>query len=331
LRGKKIGNTAFMVSKKENEVKTAGSPVISVIMPVYNSGKYLETAIESILSQTFISFEFIIIDDGSTDNSRYLLKKYSIADKRIRVILNKQNLGNYPSRNKGMSVAKGEFIAVMDSDDIAYPERFDYQINFFRENPESVMVGSQVMLIDPEGRDLGLKPDIPLTHKAINKKLLDGLWGVIHPSVIMRKDAVDELGGYRERFRSCADHDLYLRLSEIGKIANMPEVLLSYRQHYSSMTINTSDQQHNLYYIKREARERRGLSSEQDETVPEIAESGEFTRKEKMAIRYHWAKLAFSSGHFTVAFRHFTASIVLHPYGIMEKGFNFLRSRFRDV
>ncbi|MBD3275446.1 MAG: glycosyltransferase [Candidatus Marinimicrobia bacterium] len=301
--------------------------MISVILPVYNAQDYLKESIDSIRNQSYKDFELIIIDDGSTDNSMSIIESYKREDTRIRFIRNAVNRGNYPSRNHGISLARGEFIAVMDSDDIALADRFEIQLRYLQNNKDVLLIGSQVLMIDPQGNELGVKGDIPIKHDEINEKLLSGKWAIIHPSVMMRKDAVEKIGGYREKFRSCADHDLYLQLSEIGKVANLPDILLKYRQHYSSMTMNQTDQQYNLYHIKKEARNRRGLKRMDDESVPEIVPKKKFSRKERMEIHYQWGKIALKSGKYLTAMKHLGTSIRLHPYSFALKGYRFIHSK----
>ena len=126
------------------------SPSVSICMPVYNTKRYVAEAVESILAQTFGDFEFIIIDDGSTDGSRAILERYAKQDDRIRLI-SRPNTGIVGARNEALGLARGELIAVMDSDDVALPERFEVQVAYLREHPECVVVGSRALIIDPDG------------------------------------------------------------------------------------------------------------------------------------------------------------------------------------
>src|SRR4051812_26679567 len=127
----------------------AASPTVSVLMAVYNGEQYLREAVNSILSQTFKDFEFIIIDDGSTDRSPELLASYARADSRVKLI-SRPNKGLTKSLNEGLHAARGEFVARMDGDDISLPERFERQVSYLREHPEVVLVGSRVEFIDPD-------------------------------------------------------------------------------------------------------------------------------------------------------------------------------------
>src|SRR5512135_1833139 len=128
-------------------------PLISVCMPVYNAERYIARAVESILGQTFGDFEFLILDDGSTDGSLEILRRYANHDPRIR-LTSRPNKGLPPSLNELVDQARGEFIARMDADDVALPERFARQVEYLRAHPDCVLVGSRVQLVDPEGDPL---------------------------------------------------------------------------------------------------------------------------------------------------------------------------------
>lgn len=203
-------------------------------MAVHNSIKYLKESIESILNQSYADFEFIIIDDGSTDGSTDLLREYAIRDARIRLYI-QENIGLTKSLNKGLSLARGEFIARMDSDDLAMPHRFNLQINEFKNHCDLVLVGSEVGLIDEGGirfTTWGQTQD-PVE---IRRKLLLGDGGVlIHPAVMFRSESARMIGGYDENMPTAQDLDLYLRLTEKGLAMNIPKVLLLWRQHSASV------------------------------------------------------------------------------------------------
>jgi glycosyltransferase involved in cell wall biosynthesis len=281
-------------------------------MPVYNEAGFLATAIESILSQTFTSFELIIIDDNSDDGSRSIAEEYAVADCRISLIVHRQNRGNYPSRNEGMDMAQGEFIAVMDADDISKPHRLERQAGFLDSHPSYSMVGSRVLLIDADGDPLGPMEGIPLKHEAIDAALMDGRWAVIHPSVMIRMEAIQDIGGYRERFRRCADHDMYLRLAENSRVANLPEKLLYYRRHYGSMTLNKVDQPYNLRIIQRDARERRNLPP-LDVELPSVQEKEQMSQRDKVLAELRWARLAGHNLRFKTFYKHIINSLCLGP------------------
>lgn len=303
------------------------APIVSVVMPVYNAAAYVADAIGSILKQTFTSFELIIVDDGSEDGSQRIAEQFAAADKRLRLIVQERNNGNYPSRNDGMAVARGEFIAVMDSDDISLPDRLKLQVQFLQEHPDYTMVGSRVLLIDPEGAPIGPKGGLFTKHEDIDAALMERKWAVVHPTVLMRRSAVEAVGGYREKFRTCADHDIYIRLAELGRVANLPEVLLRYRQHYSSLTRLKSDQHHNLRLIQREARERRKLSPLDDEPLPPTKEPEALHRRQKMRLRCIWAEMALREGYVGSALKNLGLSFALDPIGALYTSLRLVRKR----
>jgi glycosyltransferase involved in cell wall biosynthesis len=210
------------------------TPTISVVMSVHNGEKYLREAMESILNQTFRDFEFIIIDDGSTDGSKQILEEYAVKDSRIRLV-SRENCGLTKSLNEGIALARGEFIARMDADDVSLPERFEKQVQFLKEKPEFVAVGTGVMMTDCDLRPLQQRGQ-PKGHGNICRELLCGNGGAMtHPAAMIRRSALQKLGGYDERFETAQDLDLFIRLSEIGQIENLDPVLLLWRQHPQSV------------------------------------------------------------------------------------------------
>lgn len=208
-------------------------PAVSVIMPVHNGQLTLSEAVNSILAQTFGDFELIAIDDGSTDQSLSILKKFAAEDPRVRII-SRPNTGIAGALNDAISQSSGEFLARMDADDISLPLRFEKQIAYLQAHPAVVLLGSRVMLVEPFGTPL-YETNHETENDKIAAELLRGVgWAVVHPVAMMRAEAVRAAGGYRADRVPIEDLDLFLRLSEIGAIANLPEVLLHYRQHLES-------------------------------------------------------------------------------------------------
>ncbi len=205
-------------------------PVISVLMSVYNSEKYLSEAIESILHQTFADFEFIIIDDASTDRSLEIIQEHAAVDDRIIVVENDDNLGLTRNLNKGIHLARGEYIARMDADDISLPERFEKQFAYMCENQDVWVLGGQTQRIDAFGE--------PTARSWIYEQKYY-LWtalikipGVAHPTALMRKDKIMAIGGYPEEFKCSQDQALWSKLFDYGfPIRNIPDIVLKYRTH----------------------------------------------------------------------------------------------------
>lgn len=211
------------------------SPTISVLMPAYNAETYVTEAVESILAQTCTDFEFVIVDDGSTDRTKTILEGFAQRDKRI-VLVSRPNTGLVGALNDGLAECRGEFVARMDADDIAFPERFERQLEYLSKHGDCVAVGSQVMRIDSDGHPISIST-LPETHAEIDAAMIGGKSQMFHPSVMMRTAVLKDIGGYRP-FRISEDFDLFLRLAEKGKVENMSEPLLRYRIHKSNFTNN---------------------------------------------------------------------------------------------
>src|SRR5205823_1122823 len=183
---------------------------------------FLAPAIESILNQTFTDFEFIILDDGSSDSSVHIIQEFAENDDRIR-FFPLEHRGYVSLLRRGLNHCRGEFIARMDSDDVSEPERFAKQIAYLHEHPDTVALGTRVVLIDPYGSRVE-KPSHKLAHAEIEAELLNGVgWAIVHPTVMMRRDVLMKVGGYREDLMVSEDLDLFLRLAEVGKLENLPD------------------------------------------------------------------------------------------------------------
>lgn len=205
-------------------------PKISVIMPVYNTEeKYLREAIESILNQTYADFEFLIIDDGSSNNAQEVILSYK--DSRIFYIQNEQNIGLIKTLNKALDLAKGEYIARMDSDDISLPERFQKQVDFLDKNPDVDILGTWFNCI-PRNREI----ETFITDKEIKECMLINSNNIGHPTVMIRKSTVKTLKiKYDETDLYVEDYALWLSLIGKVKFANVGEILLNYRIHGNSV------------------------------------------------------------------------------------------------
>ena len=210
------------------------NPAISVILPVYNAEAYVREAVESILAQNFTDFELIAINDGSTDGSGAILRELAARDTRI-MLVERPNGGLVLALNDGIESARADLIARMDADDVAMPERFALQYARMVEEPELAVLGSFIRVMNKAGNIIRLG-EYPLTPKAAACCLERGC-PVIHPAVMMRRDAVLEAGGYRKAFPHAEDYDLWLRMSDLGyAIANLPQLLLNYREHGANVT-----------------------------------------------------------------------------------------------
>jgi len=239
-------------------------PEISVILSAYNVAPYIERAVESILSQTWRDLEFIIIDDGSTDETGSILERIAETDCRVRLI-RRENKGLTVSLNEAIGLSRAPFIARMDGDDIAHFERLRTQMKYMKEHPECVLLGTRVLIIDPFGVPI-VEGEELIGHEKIDEQLLKGRGGsVVHPTALMRRDALEQVGRYREQFNNSEDLDLFLRLTEIGRVENLPDVLMQYRRHLSSVNyLKFENQQKIKKQIVEEAFARRGKSMPAD-------------------------------------------------------------------
>ena len=202
------------------------TPLVSVLMPVYNSEKYLMESITSILNQTFCDFEFIIINDGSTDNSGEILKKYEHADARIRII-EQPNKGIAEALNRGLQLARGKYIARMDSDDICLPNRFTRQVDFMERHPRVAACGTWIRYFgENEGE---WQP--PSDSETIRCTLLFES-ALPHPTVMMNRELLEQRGlQYCHRYEHAQDYALWVTISQHFELANIPEIHLHYRTH----------------------------------------------------------------------------------------------------
>lgn len=191
-------------------------------MPVYNCELYVKDAVESILNQTFPDFELIIIDDRSTDSTIKIIKSYK--DSRIKLIEKEQNTGLTNSLIHGVLIAKGEYIARMDGDDISLPERFQKQVSFLESNPKIILCGSAVEII---GKNYISK--YPSNHDMIKIQLCFNA-SFYHPTIMARRQVLVE-NNYNKDCEPAEDYELWTRIVTIGELANLDEVLVHYRIH----------------------------------------------------------------------------------------------------
>ena len=206
------------------------SPDVSVLMTVYNGMPYLQEAVESICNQTYQHWKMVIVDDGSTDDTAEYLD--SLDDPRI-IVLHQQNGGTAVASNNGLELCDTEFLARMDSDDICDPTRLEKQVAFLRENPQVGLVGAQIIPLGAKkaGRPIQLATD----HKTIYAQLRRGQHAMCHPTILMRTELLKGIGGYWKQHGMFDAWDMFLRMGEVGDLANLNESLLQYRIHTGSI------------------------------------------------------------------------------------------------
>jgi glycosyltransferase involved in cell wall biosynthesis len=216
-------------------------PKVSILMPVYNAELYITQAIESIIAQTFTDWELILIDDGSTDRSEAILRKYK--DSRIYYLRNKENIGLIRTLNRGIDYCAGEYIARMDADDISFCDRLEQQVRFLDKHPSHIMCGTNALVInnynDVTGRIRNLASNNLLQ---INLLFSDPF---VHPSMMIRRDIL-VTNRYDERYKHVEDYELWCRIAGLGLIANLKKELFLYRWHDSNVSVLNADTQSRL-------------------------------------------------------------------------------------
>lgn len=216
------------------------APLVSVVLSVHNGAAYLEEALQSIRRQTFCDFEFLVINDGSTDATRQILDRHAREDRRLRVF-DEPARGLITSLNLGCRRARGKYLARMDADDVAVPQRLERQVEFLESHPAVGVVGGCVEYL-LGGEPSGKYWTVPGSHAAI-MEILARHNCLIHPTVMMRRDCFERVGGYRPAFIAAEDYDLWLRMGEQSELANLSCVLLLYRFHPEQVSVQHICQQ----------------------------------------------------------------------------------------
>jgi glycosyltransferase involved in cell wall biosynthesis len=226
-------------------------PLVSVIMSVHNGGRYLRAAIDSMLVQTLSNFELVIVDDASNDESAQICRDAGRLDSRVVHLTNSDRVGLTASLNRALAVARGQYIARMDADDVSLPQRLERQTTYLAENADIGVVGSFYTEIDEHGHVLvetyrfPKEPIVVCWRMAFENPLP-------HPPIVARKSLIDAVGGYDERWRTSQDFDLFTRLAAITKLANCPEVLFQWRRHSESVSTSRNlEQWQNAIQISR--------------------------------------------------------------------------------
>ena len=218
------------------------TPLVSVITPVYNREKYLVRCIESILEQTYSNFEFLIIDDKSSDNTLEIIKNYQLTDSRIKILENDKNLGATLSFNRGLDICQGKYVARMDSDDISLSDRLEKQVEIFESWNDLEVLGAGAILIDHNENEIGRR-QFPSDFNKIKNILKTGV-PVFDPSVMMRTSTLKEINGFDNRLAPADDYHLWLTLFKQKKIiSNIDNYLIKYRLHDSNLSKVASREQ----------------------------------------------------------------------------------------
>lgn len=260
-------------------MKTHKTPTISVLMPVYNCRDYLELSLHSILTQSFTNFELVIINDGSTDETELILS--TIKDPRVRIYTSKK-MGITRSLNEGMKVCKGKYIARQDGDDVSHPKRLEIQYKILEENPHYALATCFVEKIDASGGMLGIEKT-PISQQTL-KNTLEIYNCITHGSVMVRKDAVLEVGGYRNVFELSQDYDLWLRMIEQFEFSVIPVVLYQYRKNPTGVSSLFKKRQEAFASLARQLANERAFFGK--DTLQEHGENA-FKQKNRHLYDFH--------------------------------------------
>lgn len=240
---------------------------VTVLMPVFNGERYVAGAIESILAQTHAQFEFLIIDDGSTDSTPALLAAYAARDPRVRVVT--QPNGDQPAAlNHGLRLARHDWVAIIDHDDVSLPQRLERQLGVLAAHPDARVIGGWAIEISASGAEIGLLDVGPTSVTAYQDLMTTNGWvSLVHPSVLLHRPTILALGGYDPAFGAAADTELWSRVAGHHLVLAVPEPLVRYRVHSGSMSVRRYfEQQRALRWIRARQTARR-----QDAPVPDIA------------------------------------------------------------
>ncbi len=279
-------------------------------MPVYNAGSYLDQAIDSVLAQSFSGFEFICVNDGSTDGSLEILNKWANRDSRMRII-SRANTGIVGALNDGLAASRCELIARMDADDICVSSRLEKQVAYMDSHTDCVALGSTALVVDEESSPIK-RWVVPPDHALVSELHLSGAAGqMIHPTVIMRKAAVTNVGGYRAEWQWVEDYDLFLRLADFGKLANLQEDLLLYRFNARGISQSKRKLQEELTTkLCNQVREQKGLPA----IVRDHIEAAAETSRED--VLRNWIEWSWREHHYGTAQKHSRRLLRAVPFSL---------------
>ncbi|NIO15991.1 MAG: glycosyltransferase [Deltaproteobacteria bacterium] len=294
---------------------------VTLLMSVYNGERYLREAVESILNQTFEDFLFFIVNDGSTDGTGSILQGYR--DRRIRVVENEMNLGLTRSLNRGIEMIRSEYVARMDADDIALPERLEKEVDFLDRHRNIGLVGTYYLRIDEKGNVVDEERPISDTVE-LREKLLEGN-RFAHGSVMFRKECVEKVGYYREAFQASQDYDLWLRIAEYYDMANIPEFLYKWRLNVESISVSGKAIQDEYASMAVElARERRKFGRDRLQIMDECGDGVSLVdvlknihckdRKNSIRGYSYWGDIMLEKENYNIALNLFWRAFIRDPF-----------------
>jgi glycosyltransferase involved in cell wall biosynthesis len=289
--------------------KQMNKPLVSVVMVARNMQRFLPETIESVLGQTFTDFEFVIVDYGSTDNSRQVVENYARSDARIRFqqIL---ECSLVEARNAACALAQGRYLAIQDADDLSLPDRLKLQVDFLESHTDFGMVGGIPEWVDLNGKSMWVAP-FPTDEQEIKSALLSH-FPFCHTSLLIRKQAFDIVGGYRPVITQSHDYDLALRISEHFRCGNLPQVLVKYRIHPYQISLSKRNKQTlcklaaQASAASRRAGQKDSLDSVREVTPAALVAMGvsEAQQQSDLASDYRsWIESMEASGEYAVALK----------------------------
>jgi glycosyltransferase involved in cell wall biosynthesis len=291
---------------------------ISVLLPVYNAEKYIAEAVRSVLNQTFQGFELIIINDGSTDNTIDLIRSFD--DRRI-ITVEQANAGIAAALNKGIELARGEYIARFDADDICYPHRLEQQYNFLSQNPDYVLIGSHVDYMDKDGRYLFYNEDMSHTDEEI-RETIHSKCPFIHSTVCYKTSVIRELGGYDPRAHSFEDYFLWIKFIEKGKVINLDKPLISVRLNPQSISVDEKLRGNRFIKLRKQILfESKTITNRQEQELLKILERQnspafkEYSYHILVAKKYLW-----NTYHPSQARKHLWKALTYVPFSTVAYG-----------
>ena len=223
------------------------SPRVSVVMPAWNAARWLGRALASLVTQTFADIEIIVVDDGSEDATPEIVSAFAARDARV-ILVRQDHAGFSAAANRGVAEARGEYIGRLDADDVALPDRFAKQVAFMDAHPEVGVVGGSMIVIDENDRKLHR---MPYPTENVDTEMLK-YSALAHPATLIRRSLMAELGGYRRAFVHAEDYDLWLRIAERARLANLPDAVTYYRGHAGQISVAHSRSQQGSASVARE-------------------------------------------------------------------------------
>ncbi len=282
------------------------APLVSVVIAAFNAAQHLGEAVESVFAQTFRDFELVVVDDGSTDGTPDVLARYR-SDPRLVVLSHSTNSGVAVALTTGCRHAQGRYIARLDADDVAHPDRLARQVAYLEERRDVALLGSAAIFTDAGGREFA-RFSYPATHEAIRERLETGS-AFVHSAVTMRQDAFESVGGYRLS-ASGQDYDLWLRMVERFPAANLADFLVRFRVHDSQLTAGRLREQALCSLVAKAAARRRaagepdpltGVAFVDDVVAASLGIDGDMVDREHVRRSIWYAKLLAAAGYSTEA------------------------------